>query len=79
MAKTKAFPLRGDACRWQAFIADRTEGETGGLRSNSDEVKIVGNDLCVIPRNATQGVPYNTSPPPTAEPLLKEKPLKNCI
>jgi len=39
-------------------------GETGGLRSNSDEVEM-NNDCFAI----------YTSPPPTAEPLLKEKPL----
>ena len=50
------------------------QGEGGPLAV--DEVENVGNDLYVIPDSATQGVPYNTSPPPAAEPLLKEKPLK---
>jgi len=40
-------------------------GETGGLRSNSDEVEM-NNDCYAI----------YTSPPPAAEPLLKEKPLE---
>ena len=48
----KALPLRGDACRWQAFIADRTEGETGGVRSNSDEVEMNNTNNSKLTGNA---------------------------
>ena len=49
----KAFPLRGDACRWQAFIAARVKDETGGPlavdeveMNKTNNSKLTGDAMC---------------------------------